>query len=245
MNYKEKTFSFTNIAHDIKTPLNIINSSIQLIELNLKEGKIKDDEVILNEQIKILKGSSKKLIKLVNNFINSTNITMDNEITIKSYNIVNIVEENTLYFADYLKNKNIELVFDTNVEEKEVECDIDKIGSVIFNLISNAIKFTHEYGKISVEVIDKVDFVEVIVKDTGVGIPKDKINKIFEKSIRLVNPSNKIEGSGIGLYLVKHIVDMHGGKVIVNSDIGKGSEFIIKIPAKFRRKETLAEKNVQ
>ena len=245
MNYKEKTFSFTNIAHDIKTPLNIINSSIQLIELNLKEGKIVDDKLILNEQIKILKGSSKKLINLVNNFIDNTNTTMNNEMKIKSCNIVNIVEENTLYFADYLKNKNIELIFDTNVEEKEVECDSDKIESAIFNLISNAIKFTHEYGKISVEVIDKVNSVEIMIKDTGIGIPKDKINKIFEKSIRIVDPSDKIEGSGIGLYLVRNIVDMHGGKIIVNSDIGKGSEFIIKIPAKFRRKELLMEKNVQ
>ncbi|CDI48769.1 sensor histidine kinase [Clostridium tetani 12124569] len=82
MNYTEKIFPFTNIAHDIKTPLNIINSSIQLIELNLKEGKIIDEKLILNEQIKILQQSSKKLIKLINNFIDNTNIKDLNEMNI-------------------------------------------------------------------------------------------------------------------------------------------------------------------
>ncbi|QBD84389.1 hypothetical protein EQG73_03445 [Clostridium tetani] len=82
LNYTEKIFPFTNIAHDIKTPLNIINSSIQLIELNLKEGKIIDEKLILNEQIKILQQSSKKLIKLINNFIDNTNIKDFNEMNI-------------------------------------------------------------------------------------------------------------------------------------------------------------------
>ncbi|BDR66312.1 hypothetical protein K144316041_05210 [Clostridium tetani] len=242
MNYIEKIFPFTNIAHDIKTPLNIINSSIQLIELNLKEGKIIDEKLILNEQIKILQQSSKKLIKLINNFIDNTNIKDFNEMNIQCCNIVTIVEESTLYFADYLKNKNIELIFDTNIEEKEIECDVDKIESVMFNLISNATKFTPEYGKIWVNVLDKTNFIEFVVKDTGIGIPKDKIDRVFQKSIRLDNSFNEIEGSGIGLYIVKTIVDMHGGKIIVNSEIGKGSEFIIKIPAKIKRKEGLKQK---
>ncbi|WP_282806491.1 sensor histidine kinase [Clostridium tetani] len=242
MNYTEKIFPFTNIAHDIKTPLNIINSSIQLIELNLKEGKIIDEKLILNEQIKILQQSSKKLIKLINNFIDNTNIKDLNEMNIQCCNIVKIVEESTLYFADYLKNKNIGLIFDTDIEEKEIECDVDKIESVMFNLISNATKFTPEYGKVWVNILDKKNFIEIVVKDTGIGIPKDKIDRVFEKSIRLDNSFNGIEGSGIGLYLVKTIVDMHGGKIIVNSEIGKGSEFIIKIPAKIKRKEGLTQK---
>ncbi|MCR1971453.1 sensor histidine kinase [Clostridium cochlearium] len=239
LNYTENVLPFMNIAHDIKTPLNIINSSIQLIELKLKEGKIIDEEFVLNEQIKILKNSSTKLIKIINDFINNTNIEDFNEINIEECNIVNVVEESTLYFADYLKNKNIQLIFDTSTEEKIIECDVDKIESVIFNLISNAIKFTPKYGKIQVNVYDKVDFVEIVVRDTGIGIPKDKIDKIFQRSIRLDNYCKEIEGSGIGLYIVKTIVDMHNGDIIVNSDIGKGSEFIIKIPAKNGEKENV------
>ncbi|CDI48770.1 sensor histidine kinase [Clostridium tetani 12124569] len=134
------------------------------------------------------------------------------------------------------------MIFDTDIEEKEIECDVDKIESVMFNLISNATKFTPEYGKVWVNILDKKNFIEIVVKDTGIGIPKDKIDRVFEKSIRLDNSFNGIEGSGIGLYLVKTIVDMHGGKIIVNSEIGKGSEFIIKIPAKIKRKEGLTQK---
>lgn len=242
MENRKKIFPFTNIAHDIKTPLNIIHSSIQLIELNVKEKKIIDEELILNKQLKILEKNSQKLILLINKFINNINTKDFNEMNVKCCNIINIVEESTLYFADYLKNKNIELIFDTDIEEKMVECDVDKIESVMCNLISNATKFTPEGGSIWVNILDKEDFVEIVVKDTGIGIPKDKIGQVFQKFMRFKDYAKEIEGSGIGLYLVKTIVDMHNGEITVNSEIGKGSEFIIKIPAKIKRTENFTQK---
>jgi signal transduction histidine kinase len=155
------------------------------------------------------------------------------KLNLKNYDIVNVVEDIALSVADYVEDKGIELIFDTDVEEKRMAVDVDKIERVILNLLSNAIKFTNGGGQILVNLWDKGESVLIAVKDTGVGIPKDKLDIIFDRFGQVDKTlSRNREGSGIGLSLVKSIVEMHEGDIMVQSKVDEGSEFIIELPVR-------------
>ena len=133
--------------------------------------------------------------------------------------------------VNYAETKGISIIFDTDVEERIMACDIDKIERVILNILSNAIKFTEKKGKIYVNIFNKEKAIIISIKDTGIGIPKEKLDIIFERFIQVDKSiSRNHEGSGIGLSLVKALVIMHNGIISVNSKIGEGSEFILEIP---------------
>ena len=123
------------------------------------------------------------------------------------------------------------IVFDTNVEELVISCDIEKIERVILNLLSNAIKFTSAGGSIFVSVQNEEEWVYIKVKDDGIGIPNDMKEKVFERFVQVNKSLNRLkEGSGIGLALVKSIVELHGGEIYLNDQVTVGSEFIVKLP---------------
>ena len=144
-----------------------------------------------------------------------------------------IIEDTTLSVVDYAKNKDIKVIFDTDIEEKITLCDEEKIERIILNLLSNAVKFTPKGGRIKVNIHDDGDRLKITVRDNGIGIPKDKLNIIFDRFTQVDKSfTRSTEGSGIGLYLVKVLVEMHNGKVSVESVYGKGSEFIIDLPVK-------------
>ncbi|QEK12394.1 hybrid sensor histidine kinase/response regulator [Crassaminicella thermophila] len=223
---KLQTEFFANISHEFKTPLNLIFSTIQLFEL-CKQN-------YMDKHIKIMKQNCYRLLRLVNNLIDITKIDSGYfEIDLQNHNIVHIVETISLSILEYIKRNELNLIFDTEVEEKIIACDADKIERIILNLLSNSIKFTKPGGSIVVKIYDKKEKVVISIKDNGKGIPKDKIDTIFERFMQIDKSlSRKKEGSGIGLSLVKALVEMHGGKISVKSEYGKGSEFIIEIPAK-------------
>jgi signal transduction histidine kinase len=163
----------------------------------------------------------------------------------QDYNIVSVVEDITLSVAEYVEDKGIKFIFDTNVEEKVISCDPDNIERIMLNLISNAVKFTDKGDLISVVVLDQGDNVQISVKDTGVGIPEDKLQVIFERFRQADNSlSRDHEGSGIGLSLVKALVEMHGGTIKVKSSLGQGSEFIIKLPVRRTDNPMALEQNI-
>lgn len=232
---KIKTEFFSNISHELRTPLNIILSALQLIDIQ-KKGTGKNQE----KYLKIIRQNCYRLVRLVNNLIDITRIDLDFfELNVKNCNIVEIVEEITLSVAEYIKSKGLKLKFDTNTEEKIIACDPDQIERVILNLISNAVKFTPPSGNIWVKLIDYEESVVITVKDDGVGIPKNKQNLIFNIFQRVEKLfTRQHEGSGLGLPIVKSIVEKHGGKISVKSEVGRGSEFSVIIPCK-----TLVEPN--
>jgi len=142
--------------------------------------------------------------------------------------------------AEYVKHKKINLIFNTDVEEITLACDPDKIERVMLNLLSNAIKYTDDNGDIYVSLNKVNEDVVVSVKDSGVGIPNDKLELIFDRFGQANDIlSRRCEGSGIGLSIVKSIVEMHGGKIEVFSEIGKGSEFVFNIPIKILEEENV------
>ena len=229
-----KTEFFANISHELRTPLNVILSTLQLLELYIKNEKIVDKGVKLERKMYTLKQNCFRLLRLVNNLIDITKIDSGYfKLHLSNGNIVESVEEITLSVVEYVESIGIELIFDTDIEEKYMAFDADKIERVMLNLLSNAVKFTEPGGKILVSLKDLGDYVSVSVKDNGIGIPRDKQKIIFER-FRQVDKTfarNK-EGSGIGLSLVKSLIELHGGDITLKSNLGEGSDFIFKIPVK-------------
>ena len=229
---KLRTEFFANISHELRTPLNIILGTMQIIEMTIKdEKKSLDKEKIINN-LNIQRQNCFRLIRLVNNLIDSTKLDSGYyELNMENCNIVNIVEEITLSVAEYVSNNNLSLIFDTDIEEKIVACDPDKIERIILNLLSNSVKFTPDGGSIFVNILDGEEYITISIKDNGIGIAEDKISVIFDR-FRQVDKSftRKYEGSGIGLSLVKSLVEMQGGTISVESKYGVGTEFIIRFP---------------
>ena len=230
---KLKTEYFSNVSHELRTPLNVILSSLKLLEL--KKSKLQyEDALRLDKHIITIKQNSYRLLRLINNIIDITKIESSFfEIHLKNCNIVAVIEDIVFSVVEYAEDKGIALVFDTDMEEKITACDPDIIERIILNLLSNAIKFTKPDGNINVSILDKGAAVEITVNDSGIGIPKDKQELIFQRFKQVdASLTKEYEGSGIGLSLVRSLVDMHGGTIFVQSEIGKGSQFTIILPVK-------------
>ena len=228
---------FSNISHEFRTPINILIGTMQLMNKNIEKNNI--DITSLKKYVKYIKQNSYRLLRLVNNLIDISKMDIGMyELRESNQNIISIIEEITLSVADYTKDNKINLVFDTNVEELITCCDPDKIERIMLNLLSNAIKYTPQNGYIEVNINATDKEVKVSVKDTGTGIPKDKLKAIFDRFVQVDESFNrKCEGSGIGLSLVKNLVELHGGKVSVKSKVDKGSEFIFTIPIKLKEEK--------
>ncbi|MFT8313866.1 MAG: HAMP domain-containing sensor histidine kinase [Clostridium sp.] len=228
---KMKMEFLANISHELRTPVNVIFSSIQLVELGLTKGDIGSNEKTLN-YLKIMKQNCYRLIKLSNNFIDMSKIEAGfMELNLNNVEIVKVIEDITLSIVPFAEERGINIVFDTEIEEKIIACDVEKIERVMLNLLSNAIKFTPKDGKIEVYMYEKDNNLHISVKDNGIGIPKYMQDRIFDRFTQVKDGLLKEnEGSGIGLSLVKYLVEMHGGRVILESDMNKGCKFNIILP---------------
>ena len=231
---KLRTEFFANISHELRTPLNMILGSIQLVNTISNDKELINQDIKVKKYMSIIKQNCYRLVRLVDNLIDITKIDAGYlEISLQNADIVKVVEDITLSVVEYVESKGLELIFDTDIEEKYMAFDADKIERIMLNLISNAIKFTKVGGQIYVSMYDKQNTIVITVRDTGIGIPLEKHKEIFERFIQVDKSlSRKREGSGIGLSLVKSLVEMHEGKIYLNKEISEGSEFIIELPAK-------------
>ncbi|CEO09646.1 two-component sensor histidine kinase [[Clostridium] sordellii] len=229
---------FSNLTHEFRTPLNLIFSSVQLIDQSISNIK-KGDVNVLIRYLRIIEQNGMRLLKLVNNLIDSTRIDSGClDYNPQNKDIVAFVENICESVVEFSHSQNIDLIFDTDQEEKIISFDSDKMERIVLNLLSNAIKYNKENGRIDVEIKCNEDYIDINVRDTGIGIPSDKIGDVFEKFKQVDNRLTKIsEGSGIGLSIVKSLVALHNGMVDVSSKVGVGTEFKVKIPNKLQRFE--------
>jgi len=232
-NLKMQEEIFANISHELKTPLNVIFSSTQLLELYLKNNSFTNDPNKIIRIVHMMRQNCYRLSKLIGNIVDLSKINSGFfELNLNNINIVSVVEEIVQSISEYVQEKGINIIFDTDVEEKIIACDSDKIERIILNLISNAIKFSEPGEDIFVTIADKVEFLEITVKDNGMGIDENHLKDIFERFHQEMDSlSRNAEGSGLGLSVVKSIVELHGGKISVQSKLGKGSTFKIELPA--------------
>lgn len=216
---------FTNISHDFRTPISLIISPVEtLIETE-------DDERKLN-YLNIIKTNSLRLLTLVNQILDFRKAESDKQtLDLASGDIVSSLRDIIYSFSDIASKKNIFIDFDS--VEKSLVCDYDKkkIDKIFVNLISNAVKYTKENGQVVVSFRRKDNMeMEVMVADSGIGIAEKDLPHIFDRFYAADNYSSLGGGIGLGLMIVKNLVELHGGSVSVYSKLNVGSTFIVTLP---------------
>lgn len=228
---KNKNNYFVNLSHEIRTPLNVLSSVNQLIIGFSKKGNFISDEKLIY-YMDIMDKNCSRLLSLINNLIDYEKIENNNYImNKKDEDIVYLVEETVLEMRDYIEENGLELIFDTDIEEKVIRCDKVDIERCIANLVGNSVKFTPKGGLIEVTIQDLIDKVKIIVKDSGIGISEENQSIIFDRFNQIVDETSEQKGgSGLGLTITKQLVELHDGEIYVKSELGVGSEFVIILP---------------
>ena len=233
---RNKNNYFVNLSHELRTPLNVISSTQQLLlEFNKRKNGIERDH--LDYHINVMRNNTKRLLNLINNIIDTSKVEHGNyHIDLRDEDIVYIVEEAALDMKDYIEASNIELIIDPHIEEKIIECDRREIERCIINLIDNARKFTPPGGKIEIKIYDLKEKIKITVRDTGSGIDVNNQKYIFDRFNQVIDHNSESKGgSGLGLTITKHIIDMHNGEIFVDSELNKGSIFTIILPVKVNK----------
>ncbi len=216
-----KEFS-DNVTHELKTPLTSILGYAQLIG----EGIAKDEDVV--PFAKIVESNAQKLLEMIDNVINLSAIEEGVELNIEDVNLSQVFKKVIEEVSGAIKAKNIEINF--KGEDISLNADENQMSDMARNLISNAIKYNNEDGKVNIEII-KDDNIKIIVEDTGIGINAKDIDKIFERFyVADTSRNKKISSTGLGLSIVKHIVEKHGGSIDVKSKENVGTTFYITLP---------------
>jgi signal transduction histidine kinase/ligand-binding sensor domain-containing protein/DNA-binding response OmpR family regulator len=220
---------FTNVSHEFRTPLTLILTPIE----RLIKKATDPDQIV---QFQMIQRNGRRLMKLVSQLLDFKKLEV-NEIKFNPSrgDIIGFIKEIVFSFSDLSEKKNIRLQFQTSVVSFETLFDQDKLEKILFNLLSNAFKFTLNNGVVStnLELITEGDeqFLQIDVSDTGIGIPADKLDKIFDAFFQTDLPKSIVNlGSGIGLSITKEFVRIHGGHIRVNSEVGKGSLFRVLLP---------------
>ena len=234
---------FTNISHEFRTPLTLISGPVSRL---IKNNHYPQDAT--KDQLKLVKKNVDRLLRLVNQFLDFRETASGNmQLNPIKSDIVSFCRDITECFSEAAENNNINFVFKSDSEKLLVDFDIDKLEKAIFNLLSNAFKFTPNGGQVKIEIsnnhkrIDQTegspyfigelvsnDFVDICISDTGKGINSELINKVFTRFYHETDETRK--GSGIGLSLTKEIVLLHRGQLVVKSQPNKGSAFSFQIP---------------
>lgn len=220
-----RTQFLSSISHDLKTPINVIYSAIQLEQIYIE----KEDIESLKKYNSISSENCISLIRFANNLIDNSKIySQFLTANLKKVNIVEIVEDYVMSYVDYVSWNGIELIFDTNTEECMIEVDIEFIGRIILNLISNGVKYTAKDGKIYVIIEEKMDRVFIKVSDTGSGINEEIKNKIFNRYASTNKTiSDSKSGTGLGLFVVKRLVELQKGKIYLDEKVLLGTSIVI------------------
>ena len=221
-----KSRFFANISHEFRTPLTLILGQIENIMSS-------DIDVQKKGKLQVANRNARRLMKLINQLLDLSKLEAGSmEFDAEQHNIVSFLKNLFYSFESLAETKNIKLIFDSVSEKIIMVFDPDKMEKIFYNLISNALKFTSAGGEIIVSIkIMELSFVKISIKDSGIGIPADRTDKIFDRFYQVdSSQTREYEGTGIGLALTKELIELHKGKIEVNSKEGEGTEFIIILP---------------
>lgn len=220
------------ISHELRTPINVVLGSIQLFEMVGDNPSIHYSRSKLKAYNTIMKKNCFRLLRSVNNLIDVSKLSSgDLNICILNHDIVQTINEIVQSAKPYALEKEITIQLGSKYDRFIFAFDKEKISRAVLNLISNAIKFTPEGGRIFIHIRKRQDVLCISVRDTGIGIPENHMSNIFNQFVQVDSSlSRSFEGTGIGLTIVNQIVSLHEGKVKVKSRVGKGSTFTIELP---------------
>lgn len=220
---EEKMRFFTDISHEIRTPLTLISAPIEKLS---SSGTLTNEE---QQLVSVMNKNVQRMTKMIDQLLDFSKFSSHHiELNLKKFSVSDIFESLSKIFQSKAQDKNITLSFSNNVSDAMVIADYDKMETVMINLVSNAMKFTSAEGNIIVGANSSADNLILTVTDNGCGIDKKELNSIFNRF--MTNSHNMEEGKGIGLSIVKEIVEKHGGNITVDSEKGKGTKFTVTIP---------------
>ncbi|CEO32795.1 sensor histidine kinase [Paraclostridium sordellii] len=243
---KVKSEFFANISHELRTPLNIFYSTVQLLDIKLNNNE-EEFRKSYNKYRSSLRLNCQRMLRLINNIVDITKIDVGyTKPNIVNCDIVKLVEAITMSVIIYARQKDINIIFDTDVEELIIKCDPEMIERAVLNLLSNSIKFTKPNGNIFVSIYVNKEWVQIIFEDDGVGIPIHMQDLVFERFVQADKSLNRMnEGSGIGLSIVKSIIELNEGEIYLESDGENGTEFEILLPNKKLLGDDLIDKEIE
>jgi signal transduction histidine kinase/ligand-binding sensor domain-containing protein/DNA-binding response OmpR family regulator len=229
---KIKSRFFTNVSHEIRTPIMLI---LGPLENMLKKEPISKN---IKSKIQLIVRNAKRLSRLLNQLIDFyRSEAPDMDLNLSKNDIVSFVNNIYLSFKEYAKSRQIDFRFTSNLKFGNTWFDPDKLDKIIYNLLSNAFKFTPDKGSVSLSLCyhsvgkELNNYIEIVVKDNGIGIPEPQLEKIFERFYQVDSEDTEHPaGFGIGLHLTHEMVELHQGRISVNSAEGKGTTFIIQLP---------------
>ena len=244
-----KTRFLNNMSHDIRTPMNVILGYAQLMEDELN-GKDMPETL---EHLEKLQQSGNLLLSIINNVLDMARIESGKMELDEDYGRIEDIQQSLVeIFEDEAKKKNITYNFRMNVEHGHILTDITKVKEILVNILSNAIKYTPDGGSVMVNVdelpCDEPGYMRVRtrVNDTGIGMSEEYLTKIFEAFTREQNTTkSKIAGTGLGMSIVKKYVDLLGGTIEVESELGKGSTFTVTLKHKIADESYYVKKYVE
>lgn len=209
-----------NVTHELKTPLTSISGFIE----TLQAGAINDPE-ISGRFIDIIAIETERLKRLIDDILTLSDIENRNQVNKTRINVKNSVESTVSFLKPIADERKIVLISEV-AEDMVIEGDEDRFRQMLFNLTENAIKYSNESGRVWITGKTEEDCNIISVKDEGIGIPAEHLDRLFERFYRVdKSRSRKVGGTGLGLSIVKHIAVLFGAKLEVESEVGKGSEF--------------------
>ena len=222
---------FTNVSHEFRTPLSLILAPVEKLIRSAADP-------LQKQQYQLINRNARRLLNLVNQLLDFRKMEVQElKLHATEGDIAKFIKNISYSFTDIAEKKNIRFSYESEVESLQTKFDHDKIERILFNLLSNAFKFTPENGSVAVELnavqTDAETLLEIKIKDTGIGIPEDKLQKIFERFFQNEVPGSMVnQGSGIGLAITKEFVKLHNGSITVESEEDNGACFTVTIPVR-------------
>jgi len=225
---KMKSDFISAVSHELRTPLTSIKGYASI----LMTGKLGDVLPAQKERLEKIDKHSNSLVHLINNLLDIARIESGKvQMDMKDVSIKEILDSIVDIITPQVKEKNISLKINSNIKFDKIKADQIQLERALLNLLSNAVKFTPEKGRVLIDIQEKNDNIQFSIEDTGIGIPPQDIPKVFQEFFRADNAlDQKIKGSGLGLSLVKKIVEAHKGKIWFNTELAKGTRFTFTLP---------------
>ena len=217
-----------NVSHELKTPI----TSVKGFAETLLSGDVPDKETA-DQFLRIIYDESERLNRLITDLLELSKIEKQAmPLQITDVNVNEIINNSTQTISKFARDKNITLHLpDNSAEPVHVEADKDRLGQIVLNLVANAVNYTSDNGEIFINVEERTSKVVISVRDTGMGIPEESLDRLFERFYRVDKARSRHSGgTGLGLAIVKHLVESHDGKIFVKSVEGVGSTFTVELP---------------
>ena len=216
-----------SVIHDLRTPMTVIKGNLQLLMSGVMGQMTEEQRMLIQRSV----GPLEDLILMTENLLQSAALEKS-ELTLKreDVDLDKLLSDTIDFYSIPFKQREMQIFRDGNTFGQRLRVDLFWMKRVLSNLIWNAYKFTPDHGKVVIQVFQRGAGLDLIIEDNGRGIPAEKLTRVFEKFVQ-ASPNDRKSGTGLGLWICKHVLELHGGSIRVESQEGKGSRFILTIPS--------------